>query len=47
MLRESMRMRTQIRAEHVAFSPITTDEYESAICCASPRKKSAFGVPET
>lgn len=47
MRRATNRMRPQMSAEHVTFSPMTTVEYESAMSAALPRKKSEFGVPET
>lgn len=44
--RATKRMRVQMSIEHVKLRPMTTDEYESAICAALPMKKSELGTPE-
>ena len=42
----TQRMRVQMSVEHVKLSPMTSEEYESAICAAVPRKKFESGTPE-
>lgn len=45
-LRDAHRMRAHTSAAQITFSAMLHDEYASAMCAASPAKKSPFGRPE-